>query len=69
MHLKAKNLHALPPVPKGKTGAQKQSSLIRTALMETQPLTPKKKVPNLESCMISKDLLKEYTFFFCAPAL
>lgn len=43
LHLKSKNLHTLPPVPKGKTGAQKQSSFIRTALMETQPLTPKKK--------------------------
>lgn len=42
-HLKAKNLHTLPPVPKGKTGVQKQASLIRTTLMETQPPTPKRK--------------------------
>jgi hypothetical protein len=54
LNLKAKNLHALPLVPKGKTGAQKQTSLIRTALVETQTPTPKRKVTNLESCMITK---------------
>jgi len=43
LNLKAKNLHTLPPLPKGKTGAQKQTSLIRTALIETQPPTPKRK--------------------------
>jgi hypothetical protein len=59
LNLKSKNLHALPPVPKGKTGAQKQTSLIRTALVETQTLTPKRKVTNLESCMITKHFFRK----------